>query len=208
MAAGCDLPSQLSNPSTLNVAEHQRPAAMLCALARKYACRTRPTISWTNGRQGTVLVTHGKTTAARRLLPLTPRVRSELETRWQRAGKPGDGWVQPAFTKSGHIEPSSLKKLHASVFETLAAEAEKGNGKPVRNFVLYSLRRTLLTRLGELVATLGLWHGSLDTVRLGFQHDTFTHRRMPAMARLGRHKIGHSAGTPQLPTPHQEQVTH
>ena len=39
-------------------------------------------ITWTNGRHGTLLVTHGKTAAARRMLPVTPRVRAVLETRW------------------------------------------------------------------------------------------------------------------------------
>lgn len=39
-------------------------------------------ITWANGRNGTLLVTHGKTKAARRVLPLRPRVRAILETRW------------------------------------------------------------------------------------------------------------------------------
>lgn len=42
-------------------------------------------LTWTNGRYGTLLVTHGKTAAARRVLPMTPRVRKVLESRW-RAG--------------------------------------------------------------------------------------------------------------------------
>jgi site-specific recombinase XerD len=57
--------------------------------------------------------------------------------------------VWPAPTKSGHIEPSSLKKQHARAFKTIAEEAKKNNQKPVRPFVLYSLRHTFLTRLGE-----------------------------------------------------------
>jgi hypothetical protein len=40
-------------------------------------------ITWVNGRHGTLLVTHGKTAAARRLLPLTLRVRTLLESRWE-----------------------------------------------------------------------------------------------------------------------------
>jgi hypothetical protein len=39
---------------------------------------------------GTLLVTHGKTSAARRVLPMTPRVRKTLETRWEGAGKPSE----------------------------------------------------------------------------------------------------------------------
>jgi integrase len=96
-------------------------------------------MTWTNGRYGTLLVTHGKTAAARRVLPMTPRVRNVLETRWDRAGKPLEGWVWPAPTRSGHLEGSSIKKQH-----TKALKASK-----VRPFVLYSLRHTFLTRLGE-----------------------------------------------------------
>jgi integrase len=96
-------------------------------------------ITWANGRHGTLLVTHGKSAAARRVLPLTARVRVLVESRWDRAGKPPEGWVWPAPTRSGHVEPSSLKKQHA---RTLRLSG-------VRPFVLYSLRHTFLTRLGE-----------------------------------------------------------
>jgi integrase len=48
-------------------------------------------ITWANGRHGTVLVTHGKTAAARRVLPMTPRVRAVLESRWENADKPLEG---------------------------------------------------------------------------------------------------------------------
>ena len=72
-------------------------------------------ITWSNGRYGTFLVTHGKTAAARRVLPMTPRVRTILEDRWEKAGKPLEGWVWPAQTRSGHLESSSLKKQHAKV---------------------------------------------------------------------------------------------
>jgi integrase len=106
-------------------------------------------ITWVNARQGTVLVTHGKTAAARRVLPLTPRVRFILETRWQAADRPIEGWVWPAPTRSGHIEPSSLRKSHVKAFETIAEQAALHDRKPVRRFVLYSLRHTFLTRLGQ-----------------------------------------------------------
>lgn len=84
-------------------------------------------------------MTHGKTKAARRLLPMTPRVRHILETRWNTQGRPVEGYVWPTPTNSGHIEPSSLKKQH-----TKALKLSK-----VRPFVLYSLRHTFLTRLGQ-----------------------------------------------------------
>src|SRR6266581_2628854 len=95
-------------------------------------------ITWMNGRNGTLLVTHGKTKAARRLLPMTPRVRHILESRWEAVGRPLEGYVWPAPSKSGHMEPSSLKKQHAKALKL----------SKVRPFVLYSLRHTFLTRLG------------------------------------------------------------
>lgn len=106
-------------------------------------------VTWVNGRNGTMLVTHGKTAAARRVLPMSPRVRTILENRWNGAGKPEIGWVWDAPTKSRHIEPSTLKKQHANTFKTVAEQAALNNFKPVRPFVLYSLRHTFLTRLGE-----------------------------------------------------------
>jgi integrase len=45
----------------------------------------------------------------------------------------------PACTRSGHIEPSTIRKKHKR------AISESG----VTPFVLYSLRHTFLTRLGE-----------------------------------------------------------
>ena len=105
-------------------------------------------ITWASGRHGSLLVTHGKTAAARRMLPMTPRVRSILETEWIHAAKPDEGWVWSAQTASGHVEPSTFKKQHVRTFKTLAEEAERNNEKPVRPFVLYTLRHTFLTRLG------------------------------------------------------------
>ena len=70
-------------------------------------------ITWVNGRNGTLIVTHGKTKAARRVLPMTPRVRHILEARWNAKGRPSEGYVWPAPTQTGHIEPSRrLLKNH------------------------------------------------------------------------------------------------
>jgi integrase len=106
-------------------------------------------VTWANGRHGSMLVTHGKTAAARRMLPMTPRVRSVLEKQWERTGQPEEGWIWAAPTASGHVEPSTLKKQHARTFKILKEQADKNNEKAIRPFVLYSLRHTFLTRLGE-----------------------------------------------------------
>jgi len=52
--------------------------------------------TWVNGRHRTLLVTHGKTSAARRVLPMTPRVRMILDGLWERSGKPVEGWIWAA----------------------------------------------------------------------------------------------------------------
>jgi integrase len=56
-------------------------------------------------------------------------------------GKPLEGYVWPAPTKSGHIDHSTLKKPHG--------RALKLSG--VRPFVLYSLRHSFATRLAPHV---------------------------------------------------------
>jgi len=142
-------------------------------------------ITWVNGRHGTLLVTHGKTAAARRVLPMTQRVRTILEIRWQHAGKPAEGWVWPAPTRTGHLEPSSIKKQHAKAVK---------NSK-VRLFVLYSLRHTFLTRLGEsgcdtwtLARIAGHSSIAISARYVHPSHDSV----LAAVERLGGHKIAHS----------------
>jgi integrase len=146
-------------------------------------------------RTTTLLVTHGKTAAARRVLPMTPRVRDVLEARWEAAGKPVEGWVWAAPTRSGHVESSSLKKQHRQVFKTLAEQDQKHNQKSIRRFVLYSLRHTFLTRLGESgcdVWTLARIAGHSD-IRMSARYvHPSEDAVLTAMARLGGHKIGHS----------------
>jgi integrase len=160
-------------------------------------------ITWVNGRHGAILVASGKTAAARRVIPMTPRVRGVLETRWDASEKPEEGWVWPAMTRSGHVEPSSVRKQHAKAFEIIAKEAAKRNEKYVRPFVLYSLRHTFLTRLGQsgcdtwtLARIAG--HSSIG-ISARYVHPS-EDAVLDAMSRLGGHKIGHSQNSaPQLP---------
>ena len=48
-------------------------------------------VNWTGGRNGTVFIAKGKTKAARRMLPLSSRVRQMLERRWKTGGRTGRG---------------------------------------------------------------------------------------------------------------------
>ena len=81
----------------------------------------------------------------------------------------------------------------------------------MRPFVLYSLRHTFLTRLGEsgcdawtLARIAG--HSSI-TISARYVHPS-EDAVLAAMSRLGGHKIGHTADQPQLPAARQQQVTH
>jgi len=142
-------------------------------------------ITWTNGRNGSLLVTHGKTKAARRVLPFTPRVKAVLLARLEKAGRPEEGWVWPALAKSGHVEPCSLKRQHRRALRL----------SKVRQFVLYSLRHTFLTRLGEsgcdawtLARIAG--HSSI-AISARYVHPS-EDAVLIAVDRLGGHRIGHS----------------
>src|ERR1700745_3987917 len=122
---------------------------------------------------------------ARRVLPMTPRVRAIVETRWLAAGKPEDGWVWPARTRSGHVEPNSIYGQHLNAIRD----------SKVRPFVLYSLRHTFLTRLGEsgcdswtLARIAG--HSSV-AISSRYVHPS-EDAVLFAISRLGGHKIGHS----------------
>jgi len=67
------------------------------------------------------------------------KIGSPRRARWMAAGRPAEGWVWPAPTQVGHIDHSTLKKQR-----NRAVRQSK-----VRKFVLYNLRHTFLTRLGE-----------------------------------------------------------
>jgi len=90
-----------------------------------------------NARFGRIFNPFGKTANARRNVSMTQRVRALLEMRHVDQGQPSEGWVFPAPTKSGRAE--SLKSQHAKALKD----------SKVKPFVLYSLRHTMLTRLGE-----------------------------------------------------------
>ena len=141
--------------------------------------------NWANGRNGTILVTHGKTTAARRVLPLSRRARHVLESRWETAGCPTEGWVWPAPTKSGHFEKSTLKKQHRKALRV----------SRVRPFVLYSLRHTFLTRLGESGCdawTLARIAGHSSVAMSARYVHPSEDAVLAALDRLGGHNFGHN----------------
>jgi integrase len=114
-----------------------------CALRPEECFRLRPE----NVRDGNIEIQYGKTDNARRRIPMTPRVQAILDMRLVKAA--GSKWVFPAPTKSGHIEPSSLKKQHAKAIQQATAMLRRETGREdarFQGFELYTLRHTCLTR--------------------------------------------------------------
>jgi integrase len=133
-------------------------------------------------------------------LPMTPRVRKLLEVRWEAAGQPLEGWVWRAPTKSGHVEPCSLKKQHAKALGL----------SNVRPFVLYSLRHTFLTRLGAAgcdVWTLARIAGHSSIAISGRYVHPSGDTVLAAMEKLSGHKTGHTGEVPFTQEFVQEALT-
>jgi integrase len=143
-------------------------------------------ITWDGGRNGVLLIAKGKTKAARRVRPPSPRVRIALENRWKAAEEPGEGWVWPAETKDGHINHDSLKLQHKKALKLAK----------VRPFEVYSIRHTFLTRLGESgcdVWTLARVAGHSNiSISQRYVHPS-EDAVLNALSRLSGHNSGHTA---------------
>src|ERR1700683_99323 len=110
-------------------------------------------------------------------------------------------WVWTAPTRSGHMESSSLKKQHRKAFKNLNDVAAKNLDRAPRPFVLYDLRHTFLTRLGEsgcdawtLARIAGHSNVSMSSRYVHPSEDSV----LAAMAKLGRHKSGKKAHSREL----------
>jgi integrase len=142
-------------------------------------------INWNGGRNGVLLIAKGKTKSARRVLPMSPRVRTVLENRWKVAEEPAHGWVWPAETKDGHINHDSLKLQHKKATKL----------STVRPFEVYSIRHTFLTRLGESgcdVWTLARIAGHSNiSISQRYVHPS-EDAVLNALSRLSGHNSGHT----------------
>jgi integrase len=111
--------------------------------------------------------------------------RNILQSRWEATGKPAEGWVWPAPTRSGHFEKSTLKKQHKKALRL----------SQVRPFVLYSLRHTFLTRLGESgcdARTLARIAGHSSVAMSARYVHPSEDAVLAALDRLSWHNFGHS----------------
>jgi len=71
---------------------------------------------------------------------MTPRVRGIIEARWLELGKPATGWVFPSKRAAvGHVVANTVYEPHNNAVKKVVNP---------RQFVLYSLRHSCLTRWG------------------------------------------------------------
>ncbi|MEN6536907.1 MAG: site-specific integrase [Bryobacteraceae bacterium] len=94
----------------------------------------KPAVS---ARHGYIRIREGKSEKAKRTLSLTPRVSEMLKTR-KTASR--SEWVFPGNSSRAPILVTSLDHQHDELRESLGLPSE---------FVIHSLRHTMLTRLGE-----------------------------------------------------------
>jgi integrase len=88
---------------------------------------------------GLIQIVEGKSKAARRMLPMTPRVYQLLHVRREAVGNTCEGWIFASAAKCGHFNGDAAKEQHKKALDDSGVQA----------FVPYTLRHTGLTRLGE-----------------------------------------------------------
>jgi integrase len=170
-----------------------------CALRPEECFRLRPE----NVADGSIEIHFGKTKNARRWIPMTPTVQAIIDMRLSKAGR-GE-WVFPAPTKSGHVEPSSLKKQHARAISEATTILRKESADPARKFEafeLYTLRHTCLTRWAPHMDPWTLaylaGHSNMNTTKRYIHPQGHTIREAMQKARIvpGGHSFGHTVESP------------
>ncbi|MBL8176585.1 MAG: site-specific integrase [Bryobacterales bacterium] len=155
-------------------------------------CGLRPEecyrLCWEHVRDGALHIPYGKTSNARRSIPLPARAAAVLEMRRPIATNP---WVFPAPTKSGHMEQSTLKKQHAKACKLAG----------IADVPFYTFRHTCLTRWAAHMDPYALayfaGHSDFGTTRRYVHPNLETGRAAMerAQSAQGGHKSGHSEAT-------------
>ncbi len=186
------LPGERHRERVLSFEEEERYLAVAQPLVRDVDiilldCGLRPEecfrLRWENVKNDCVEIHFGKSSAARRRIPMSQRVTALLEMRRAQATSE---WVFPAPTGSGHIEPSSLRKQHSKACRESEVEA----------FELYCLRHTCLTRWDPHMDpwTLAYLAGHRDmSITKRYVHPQADTIRQALENARGGHRIGHNA---------------
>jgi len=190
--------------STKAMEEHADPQLLADVARILLDCGLRPEecfrLRRENVADGKIEIHFGKTDNARRRIPMTPNVQAILE---MRLSKPDTAmWVFPAATRSGHIEPSSLKKQHAKAVSEatrLLREEARDPGRTFGGFELYTLRHTCLTRWaphmdpGTLAYLAGHRDMNITKRYIHPQEQTIREAMEKARGEKGGHNSGHNA---------------
>jgi integrase len=144
---------------------------------------------------GLIQVMEGKSKAAHRMLPMTPRVYELLRVRRETSGGPSEGWIFPSSSESGHFNGDAAKDQHKK------ALTDSG----VKAFVPYTLRHTALTNLGEkaggdvFVLARIAGHSSITVTQryIHPQADAINRVFAALQSQVGT-KLGTSKGTPKV----------
>jgi integrase len=160
----------------------------------------------------------GKTENARRRIQTTPRVKALLEMRLERLQ--GSPWIFPAPTRSGHIEPSTLKKAHRKAIKeatNLLSEETGDKAAGLEPFELYTLRHTCLTRWAPHMDPWTLaylaGHRDMNTTKRyvhpqeGTVRDAMERARNAALSPESGHNSGHTLKTALRPSPARKERT-
>ncbi len=103
-----------------------------------------------NRTGGMIRIVDGKSKAARRILPMTPRVLGLLRDRYEAQGRPSDGWIFPSASRQGHVNHNTTRGQHEKAFAILQRARKLNPALPeIEPFEPYVLRHTALTRLAE-----------------------------------------------------------
>ena len=103
-----------------------------------------------NDNGGLIRIVEGKSKAARRILPMTPRVLDVFRERFEAQGRPIDGWIFPSASRQGHVNHNTTRGQHEKAFAILEQARKQNPGLPkIEPFEPYVLRHTALTRLAE-----------------------------------------------------------
>lgn len=142
---------------------------------------------------GLIQVMEGKSKAAHRMLPMTPRVYELLRGRHEASDGPSEGWIFPSSSESGHFNGDVAKDHHKK------ALTDSG----VKAFVPYTLRHTALTNLGEkaggdvFVLARIAGHSSITVTQRYIHPQADAINRVFAASQVGT-KLGTPKETPKL----------
>jgi integrase len=146
-------------------------------------------VRWIDDNKAVLIVPGTKTEAASRIVPMTPRLRDILRSRWEKSAKPTSGWVFPAKKAAvGHIVPNTIYQPHL--------DAVKNSGIADKQFVLYALRHTCLSRWGAsgmdawTLARLAGHSNIKQSMTYVHPTDQSLHTAIERMAAHGSDKIG------------------